>query len=135
MPSHVTTGAAHHLGLTVTDPARSRQFYTELLGFNVLMELPNGVLIENGALLLGLRTAPDADRATAGEQFDPNHVGLDHLALAVASRADLEAAARLFDEHGVSHGEIVDLGPDFRLYVLMLEDPDKIQIELSAPYA
>jgi len=134
MATHVQTGAAHHIRLTVTDPARSREFYTGLLGFRVAMEFPDGVLVSNGGLILGLRTAPEPGRAPAGDRFDPNRVGLDHLAIIVGSRADIEAAARLCGERGVACGEIVDLGADFKLYVMMLEDPDGIQIELTAPH-
>jgi glyoxylase I family protein len=80
MATHPQTGAAHHIRLTVTDPARSRDFYTELLGFQVAMEFPDGVLVSNGTLLLGLRTGPDTARVSVGDRFDPNRVGLDHLA-------------------------------------------------------
>ena len=134
MATGVQTGAAHHIRLTVTDPARSREFYTGLLSFQVLMDFVDGVLVSNGTLILGLRTAPDPGRARAGDRADPNRVGLDHLAISVGSRAEIENATRLFDERGVTHGEIVDLGSDFRLYVMMLEDPDGIQLELTAPY-
>ncbi len=133
MATNVQTGAVHHVRLTVTDPARSRDFYG-LLGFEVAMEFPDGVLVSNGSLLLGLRPGPDAARARRDDRFDPNRVGLDHLAISVGSRADIEAAARLCGERGVVHGEIVDLGADFKLYVMMLEDPDGIQIELTAPH-
>lgn len=132
MTTNVQTGAAHHIALTVTDPVRSREFY-ELLGFTVAMAFPTGVLMSNGTLLLGLRTAPDPARAQRDDSFDPNRVGLDHLAIGVRSRAELEAARQLCAEHGITRGEIVDLGADFNLLVLMLEDPDRIQIELSAP--
>ena len=134
MATNVQTGAAHHLRLTVTDPARSREFYG-LLGFQVAMEFPDGVIVSNGNLLLGLRTGPDTERVRRDDRFDPNRVGLDHLAISVGSRADLEAAAGLCDERGVKHGEIVDLGSDFKLYVMMLEDPDGIQLELTAPHS
>jgi catechol 2,3-dioxygenase-like lactoylglutathione lyase family enzyme len=134
MATTVQTGAAHHIRLTVTDPARSREFYTGLLGFTVAMDFPDGVIVSNGSLLLALRTGPDAAHARRGDRFDPNRVGLDHLAIGVASRTDIEAAARVCDERGVTHGEIVDLGTDFKLYVMMLEDPDGIQIELAAPH-
>ena len=132
MATNVQTGAAHHLRLTVTDPARSGEFYG-LLGFQVAMEFPDGILVSNGSLALGLRTGPDVARARRDDRFDPNRVGLDHLAISVGSRADLEAATRLCDERSVTHGEIVDLSA-FKLYVMMLEDPDGIQIELSAPH-
>ena len=133
MATIIRTGAAHHLRLTVTDPVRSREFYG-LLGFQVAMELPDGVLMSNGTLLLGLRTGPDPARVRREDRFDPNRVGLDHLAISVAGRADLEASARLCDDRGIAHGEIVDLGADFKLYVMMLEDPDGIQVELAAPH-
>jgi glyoxylase I family protein len=39
---------------------------------------------------------------------------------------------RTFDEHGVRHGEITRL-PSFGIDVLPFEDPDGIQLELTAP--
>lgn len=132
MAASIQTGPAHHLALTVTDPARSRAFY-ELLGFQVAVEFPTGVLMSNGSVLLGLRTAPDLSLAQPDDRFSPHRIGLDHLALSVGSRAEIEAAARLCSERGVTHGEVTDLGEGFGILVLMLEDPDGIQIELSAP--
>lgn len=70
----------------------------------------------------------------SGDRFDENRVGLDHLSFAVNSRQDLDEAIRILDEHGVSHGEIKDLGPDLGIYILAFRDPDNIQLELTAPY-
>jgi catechol 2,3-dioxygenase-like lactoylglutathione lyase family enzyme len=61
-------------------------------------------------------------------------VGLDHLSFGVASHEDLEQAVRLFDEQGVAHGEITGL-PSFGIDVLSFEDPDGVQLELTAPVA
>src|SRR5262249_30092401 len=101
----IEIGAIHHLRLTVTDVARSREFYTTLLGFDVAVESPprddpdfesiypvlwGGVVMVRGGLLMGLRpVAPDGDR------FSEDRVGLDHLSFSVASRADLERAVEL----------------------------------------
>lgn len=144
MPGLIPTGDIHHLRLTVTDLERSRQFYTSLLGFEVAVESPppddpsaaetfrilfGGVVMTRGNLLMGLRpTAPRGDR------FDPDRVGLDHLSFGVPGRADLEEAVRLFDERGVRHGEITGL-PSFGIDVLPFEDPDGVQLELTAPAA
>jgi glyoxylase I family protein len=144
MPGQIPAGDIHHLRLTVTDVQRSREFYTHLLGFQVAVESPppgdpaaaetfsvlfGGVVMARGNLIMGLRPmAPTADR------FDPDRVGLDHLSFDVPSREDLEQAARLFDEHGVIHGEITRL-PSFGIDVLSFEDPDGIQLELTAPVA
>jgi len=144
MPGQIPAGDIHHLRLTVTDVARSRQFYTSLLGFEVAVESPppddpaaaevfkilfGGCVMIRGNLLMGLRPmAPESDR------FDPDRVGLDHLSFSVPSRADLEQAIQLFDEHGVTHGEITTL-PSFGIDVLSFEDPDGMQLELTAPTA
>ena len=142
MPSHVAAGPVHHLRLTVTDIQRSRQFYTSLLGFQVAVESPppgdpaqaeafrvlfGGVVMVRDGLLMGLRPmAPEGDR------FDPDRVGLDHLSFSVASREDLEQAVRLFDEQGVTHGSITRLD-SFGIDVLSFQDPDGIQLEITAP--
>jgi catechol 2,3-dioxygenase-like lactoylglutathione lyase family enzyme len=144
MPGQIPTGDIHHLRLTVTDLERSRRFYTGLLGFDVAVESPppsdpaaeetfkilfGGIVMIRGNLLLGLRPM-----APSGDHFDPDRVGLDHLSFGVASRGDLEQAMRLFDENGVAHGEITTL-PSFAIDVLPFEDPDGVQLELTAPAA
>ena len=144
MSEQVPTGDIHHLRLTVTDLARSREFYTSLLGFQVIVESPpdddpsaaeafkilfGGVVMARGNLIMGLRPM-----APQGDRFSPDRVGLDHLSFNVASRAELEQAARLFDERGVAHGEITAL-PSFGIDVLPFQDPDGVQLELTAPMA
>jgi catechol 2,3-dioxygenase-like lactoylglutathione lyase family enzyme len=138
----IEIGGIHHLRLTVTDLARSREFYTGVLGFDVIAESPpagdpsadavyrvlwGGIVMAKAGTVLGLRPV-----APAGDRFDENRVGLDHLSFNVGSVADLEAAVRLLDERGVPHGEITPL-PGFGLTFLAFRDPDNIQIELSAP--
>ena len=135
MPGPIATGPVHHLRLTVSDVARSRAFYTEVLGFRVVMDLNPGVFLSNGGVGLGLGPPPDPVRALPGDRFDENRVGVDHLSFGVASRDELERAARVLDERGVPRGEITDLGSAFGLYVLAFRDPDNIQLELTAPYA
>jgi glyoxylase I family protein len=135
MKNQITTGGIHHLRLTVTDVERAREFYTGVLGFQVAMELPSGVVLSNGSVMVGLGPAPDPDRAISGDRFDENRVGLDHLSFSVGSRDELEQAVRIFDERGIPHGEITDLGPDFGIYILAFRDPDNTQLELTAPYS
>jgi len=142
VPAQIPAGEIHDLRLTVTDVQRSREFYTSLLGFQVAVESPppgdpgadeafsilfGGVVMIRGNVLMGLRPV-----AAAGDRFDPDRVGLDHLSFSVATREDLEQAARLFDEHGVTHGAITRLS-SFGIDVLPFDDPDGIQLELTAP--
>ena len=142
MAAQVPVGGVHHLRLTVTDLARSRAFYTGLLGFEVIAESPpdddpsaaevfkvlfGGIVMSRGDLIMGLRPV-----APAGDRFSEDRSGLDHLSFAVPSHADLVAAAALFDEHGVPHGEITPL-PSFGISVLPFRDPDNLGLELTAP--
>lgn len=129
-----TLGGVHHLRLTVSDPARSSAFYTDVLGFQVLMNFGATVIVGLGNFFMGLGPAADPAQATADGSFNENRIGLDHLSFQVASRDELEAALRRFDEAGVPHGEITDLGSDFGLYILSFRDPDNIQLELTAPH-
>lgn len=144
MPGQIPTGQIHHLRLTVTDLERSRQFYTSLLGFDIAVESPppddpsaaevfeilfGGVVMIRGSLLMGLRPM-----APAGDRFSPDRVGLDHLSFSVESRADLDRSVQLLDEAGVTHGQITSM-PSFGIDVLSFEDPDGMQLELTAPMA
>ena len=132
MSTEITTTGIHHVRLIVTDPARSLAFYTSLLNFKVAAELPPGYVMTNGNMLLGITTAWDASQALPNDSFSPNRVGLDHLSLSVANRAELEKAAALFDQQGVEHGVISDLVP-FGITILSFSDPDGIQLELTTP--
>ena len=134
MSSSIKTSGAHHVTLTVSDVARSKQFYTELLNFQYVTDFGPRVILSDGSFLLVLTPPPDASQAMPNDHFNENRIGLDHLSLSVAGRDDLEAAARLFDSKGVAHGEINELAP-FGIMVLAFRDPDNIQVELTAPLA
>ncbi len=133
MAGSILTGAVHLLRLTVSDAERAREFYTGVLNFQVAIPLSNGYLLSNGAVLLGIGSAPE--QATPGDRFDENRVGLDHLRFSVDSRQVLDEAARLLDERGIPNGGVKDLGADFGLYILAFRDPDNIQLELTATYS
>jgi len=142
MAEHIELGSIHHIRLTVTDIARSREFYTGLLGFSVAAEAPEsddpksdpsypvlwgGCVMSKGNYLLGLRSV-----AEKGDRFDENRVGLDHLSFALNNRAELNAAITRLDEAGVPHGEVREL-TSFGICVLPFRDPDNIQLELTSP--
>ena len=132
MSNPIVTSHAHHVTLTVRDVNRSKQFYLDLFNFQFVTDFGPRAILSNGDLLLVLAPPPDPDQALPDDRFDENRIGLDHLSLNVATRADLEVAARLFDERGVPHGEIKPLEP-FGIAVLAFRDPDNIQVELTAP--
>lgn len=133
MAGSIQTGGVHHLRLTVTDVERAREFYTSVLNFQVAVTMPNGYLLSNGSIFIGMGPAPA--QAIPEDRFDENRVGLDHLSFSVSSRQALDEAARVLDERGIPNGGVKDLGAGFGLYVLTFRDPDNIQLELTATYS
>jgi len=138
----ITTTGFAHVRLTVTDLARSRAFYDQLFGWDVAYEVPadadeatkqalgflfGGLIYAVPGGLVGLRPV-----APGGDAFDENRVGLDHLALSVGSRADLDAAVEALEALGAPHEQVKDLG---QVLILEFRDPDGIALELSAPKA
>jgi glyoxylase I family protein len=135
--------AIHHVRLTVTDIARSKDFYVRLLGAGPAVDFSDqagdpevladpgrifgGCVFSVGEQLLGLRPV-----AEAGDRFRSTRVGLDHISLAVGSAEDLRAAAARLDAAGVEHGEVSEL-TGFGIAILSVQDPDDINLELTAP--
>ena len=133
MAQQIVTGAVHHFRLTVTDVDRAVKFYIEVLGFKKLLDLNPGAFLSNGKVGLGIGPHPHPDRAIKNDRFDENRVGLDHLSFEVPSRAALDDAVRVLDQHGVAHSEVRDLGEAFGICILVFRDPDNVQLELSGP--
>ena len=133
MAQHIATRGVHHFRLTVTDVDRSVAFYTQILGFQKLMDLNPGAFLSNGKVGLGIGPHPRPEQAIVGDRFDENRVGLDHMSFEVASRAALDDAVRLLDRHRIAHSEIRDLGEAFGICILIFRDPDNVQLELSGP--
>ena len=110
----LATGLVHHLTLTVTNVQRSVEFYTSFLGFQLVMAFGPRCLLSNGSVILALTPPSDPIPALPDDRFSENRVGLDHVSLNVARRADLETARQIFASQGVVHGEIKDLGADLK---------------------
>ena len=84
-----------------------------------------GVIYRLGDSLFGLRPV-GADR------FAEDRTGLDHVSFAVDSVADLEAAASMLEDRGITHSGVKDIGAG---HILEFRDPDNIALELFAPQA
>lgn len=124
----------HHFGLTVRDVDASAAWYVDVLGFQRVGEFssPDGarrkVFLRHDRVLarLGLTQHRDGGR----EVFDETRVGLDHLAFAVADRAELDAWAARLAAAGVAHSAVTPANSIPGAAVLVLRDPDNIQLEL-----
>lgn len=135
MTTPISMGGIHHIALTVTNAERSIAFYSDILNFQVAVVVGPKTILMNGQTLVALNEAPDPTQRPEHDRFSEHRAGLDHVSFAVASRADLEDAARMFDAKGVAHGDINDLGhAGLPIYVMAFRDPDNIQLELTAPH-
>jgi len=129
----VPTVQTGHIGLNVSDLQRSKQFYQQVFGFEVLGESRQ---VGRQFVFLGQDSTPVLTLWQQSEgRFATHQPGLHHLAFQV-STID---AVRIFEErlHAlgtpflydgvVPHGEGADSGGVF------FEDPDGIRLEIYSP--
>jgi glyoxylase I family protein len=132
LPEEVVTPAGpgfagiDHVALTVTDLDVSERFYTEVLGFVVVMDVGTGRICMHPAT--GFVLALLVHDGGTGRTFSELNVGADHLGLASASRDELEWWQARFDDLGVRYTPIRD--ETFGSH-LNFRDPDDIALELS----
>lgn len=128
-PPALQLGGIHHVAIIAGDYARSRRFYTEVLGLRVVHEvfragrqsykldlaLPDGTQVE----LFSFPSPPPRPSY-------PEACGLRHLALRVD---DMEASLAALAAHGVA-AEPVRIDPFTGARFTFLADPDGLPIEL-----
>ncbi len=132
----------HHIALTVTDLEAGIPWYEKV--FNIRYQMEEGhrggtgkVLADDAWQLMIVLHRHDANGA---EKFAETRTGLDHVGLAVSTRADLEAWQAHLEEMGVERSSVANRpctqSPIVdRPYgsVLVFRDPDNIQLEMFAP--
>lgn len=119
----------HHLKLPVTDVARSRAWYENVLGFEVLIEF-----VEDGQVV-GVALRRDGCGPQIALRQDPERAralsGFDAVALLVPTRDEVHAWKAALDTAGVSHGGLVT-GHHGGTVLVGLHDPDGIEVRLYA---
>jgi len=128
------TAGVNHIGLTVRDLDETTDFFTQILGWQEIArdETYPRTTITDGQLRLTLWQATTVTRTV---DFDRrSNIGLHHLALTVASEADLNRLAALIaSRHGVAvefMPELVGKGPRKHM---MFAEPGGIRLELIWP--
>ena len=112
-----------HLVFRVADVKLSEPFYTTLLGAPV--SLAEGfALYEVGATLLFFTTVTQPQSTP----FDKDKIGLNHLAFAIPTLAELETIATQLDAANIQHSGIA-IDPHGQKEYIWLNDPDGQRIE------
>ena len=117
-----------HVLLRVLDLERSKKFYSDVLGFQVLEEDP-----EHGGTFMALPGQShaidlfQAQDLAAAEQQTPGVRGLGHLAFRVESEEALKDAYATLREHGVPISRTIDHVSQKSVY---FNDPDGNTLEI-----
>jgi len=125
----IHTDRIGHIVLKVRSLERSRAFYTEVLGLDVMKELPEVKML---FLASNRRDHHEIALAEVGEDAGapkPGDVGLAHCAFRLKGQEDLLAAYREFKQRGVPISFTVNHGVTRSIYFL---DPDGNQLEVYA---
>lgn len=132
MPDAVTQGA-HHIGLTVPDIAETRDFFTNVLGYEIVGERPAypAVFVSDGTVMITIWQA--SDPATATPFNRKTNVGLHHLALKVVDHDALTALAAKLEAHD---GVDIEFSPEALgetpLRHMMTTIPGGVRVEFIA---
>ena len=131
--STVLTTTTGHVGIGVTNLARSKAFYQAIFGYDVVTEGSEpgkqfAFLGADGKLVLTLWQQ-------AASAYDGKAAGLHHLSFQVnsidevreAERRVRDAGSKLYHDGIVPHGEGLSSGGIF------FEDPDGTRLEIYAP--
>jgi catechol 2,3-dioxygenase-like lactoylglutathione lyase family enzyme len=122
-----------HVGINVSDLARSLPFYAELLDLKVVQE------IHEGERHVGFLMGGEGIFLTIWQQstgsFSTSRPGLHHLAFQVADADAVVAFEAKLRERNVTleYGRIVSHGPNSDSGGLFFLDPDGIRLEVYSP--
>ncbi len=122
-----------HVLISVRDLERSKDFYTRILGFNVLEQDP-----EHGGLFLSIGglgntldlfqcTNPEAAASSDADLAGRNGLGVRHMAFAVETEDDLRDSYFALQSAGVAILRAIDHVSQKSIY---FHDPDKNLLEI-----
>lgn len=119
------TPGVHHIALRCTDMNFTKKFYQEILGFKLALDTPEIIGLLAGGVIIVFKKA----KAAAGtEVFNPFNIGLDHIALACETEAELQRVAQGLADAGVENTG-VKLDETLQKLYVAFKDPDRIQWE------
>lgn len=128
------TQGAHHIGLTVPNIDKTRDFFVNVLDFQQVGKVPDypAYFVSDGTVMLTLWQATDP---TTAIPFDrKNNIGLHHFAIKVDGLATLTS---MYETLSKTEGVTIEFAPepigDGPTQHMMFYIPGGIRMELVAP--
>lgn len=120
----------NHLSLSVTDLARSPEWYHSVLGLDVDAEIEGAGFRRTRLRSPGRGTTLTltSHDSQSSEPFDERRAGMDHVSFGVGAVEDVKDLKRRFEQLGVDHSEVKETTPGSAM--ITLRDPDNIQLEV-----
>ncbi|MEJ0078098.1 MAG: VOC family protein [Alphaproteobacteria bacterium] len=122
-----------HLVLSVSDLARSKKYYTKVLGFlgfKLKHDMGDFAGWSNGKTLFWIAQADGADSAGRQRKHRKGDIGFHHYAFELDSRKAVDALGAFLEEHGLAVADPPDTyNGDDQYYAVFFNDPDGMRLE------
>ena len=121
----VTTAGVHHITLIVKDVNRSKEFYRDVCGMEVVFDEEDVCGLTDGTFSLWLALS----RERSKKDFNPEETGLNHWAFRVDSREELGEIEEELRKMNIEmeEGGVTDDG--YGGTAIFTKDPDGMKVE------
>lgn len=120
------TPGVHHIALRCTKMEVTKNFYQNIIGLPLVIDTPGLMIFSAGNVFVAFKLAAPRDGSDA--VFSPFEPGLDHVAIACETEAELKRFAKGLAEAGVENTG-VKMDDTLQKQYVAFKDPDRIQWE------
>ena len=120
------TPGIHHIGLRCLDMERTKNFYQNIIGLPLVIDMPELMIFAAGSVFVAFKKADPKQKE--GAVFSPFEIGLDHVAIACETEEELYRFAKGLADAGVENTG-VKLDEALNKLYIAFKDPDRIQWE------
>jgi catechol 2,3-dioxygenase-like lactoylglutathione lyase family enzyme len=133
-PKQFSKAVIGHIGIEVSNIARSKKFYHALLGklgFEVILDDESAVGLSNQAFQVWL-AKPQKPRVKRKSPIEEEFIVADHLAILVQDKATVDIVNKMMETRGYKPLFPCEEHPEFApgYYAVSFSDPDNYVVEV-----
>jgi catechol-2,3-dioxygenase len=114
----------HHIVFTVSSAVKSQEFYTKIFGKPNFANLQTAIYSIGQTMLILI----EKDLTSGNSKFNPNIIGLDHVAFGLKGLNELQQIEMVLTENYIEHSGI-HIDNSSHKEKIWLNDPSNIRIE------